>query len=333
MEPSRHCQSLTQRYLDHQANFPFQKMYRDLLEKVIPMETDNVNQLLIFEKEARNSLIKEFEVKARELMKKWTKENSPTQADKLISCMSFDENGRITMDGSIFENNLISIHLGYDYFPSLVRKVEGNLTLGHTKHVPGLEEVTGDLITGWVVFEGQNLRKVGGKVKTIGRILKLPQLQEIGGSLYGDELTDLDLSSLTSVNDLHLFAIKTLDLPQVVKIRGLNLQFADKIKLPKAENIGNLNAPELTQFYVPNLKESGEITADKLTELVMPSITKSGTITLHRCQTLVAPLLNEINGNLDLSISQIKGKFNYDLGQLRKINNTLILNFYRSIIY
>src|SRR3989338_6015773 len=127
------CIKLTEAFNNFKNRYPLEKQYRDLIENGILVDLEGFQ-------EARDTLVHEFTEKAKILLSNWYK--YPRQRELFIENLHFDDNGKFTLNATKLKDRTLEVGDEYDYFPSLIRRIEGSLSLGkNITSAEGLEYI------------------------------------------------------------------------------------------------------------------------------------------------------------------------------------------------
>jgi hypothetical protein len=217
--------------------------------------------------QAREQLVKEYQQKARELLREWYPK---PDVDDFMDKISFEDSGRVVIEGDL---NLR--YRSLDYFPSLIRIVTGALDLrsNNFTQIDYLEEVEGSLSVFKVLdlSSMKSLRKVGGYLDILGTSLTaLDALEKVGRSLNAPNLKTLSsMRSLRKVGKwLAINGTSISSLPSLEEVEGYldvyNLQkplsSMEKLKRIRFSlNLVNtpIDAADFSQVFA-SLKKVGE---------------------------------------------------------------------------
>lgn len=215
----------------------------------------------------RYEIFEQYKTYVRELLADWA------EPKEFIEKVNFSPDGRVEISGNLSLGNMKKINsCDPDFFPALIRAVEGEIVLWSPKfeHVDYLEEAGAIRLLNAGNFKSfARLKKVSGDFKIFQTSIEtLPSLQEVEGEFYARELNSLrSLPKLRKAGRLMLAFSGIESLPNLVSVtHSLNVYKTKVDELPQLVSVG-------LDFYA---RDSGLASASKL-EYVGGSLSIGGT--------------------------------------------------------
>jgi hypothetical protein len=255
----------------------------------------------------RFDLFKQYQERVLHLLSEWS-----GLAD-FENQIEFEQNGRVVIQG-----DLSLTGRDVDYFPALIRKVEGKLTIDKTsiREVDYLEEVGALIISQTPEIKTMNnLVSVNGSLNLAdSKIEVLPKLKWVRTDLYAQGLETLKaLPALKSVGSLNLKAsgIESLPVLNFVKRGDLKISKTSLTAIPRLFFVeGDFIAEDAP--LLENLEELRRIEGSfKLYETAVEDLPKllsvGGSFMVHGKSFQRAPLLGSVFGVVDVQETSLVG--------------------------
>ncbi len=194
--------------------------------------------------DSAHQLLQEFQTDAINLVERWYDREGGSQSIPLKDYLIAESSGRLILDNR--DNVIAPIARTLVYFPALIRKITGNITLKnnqHLQHLDYLEEVDGN-------FNAQSLRE----------LTSMHRLRKINGDVYFRRLAVDNFPSIEFITgNLELVFFENVQFPHLKKVGNDVLCFTAKgLSFPELEEVGGTLSVGENNKYM-RLKKVGGI--------------------------------------------------------------------------
>jgi hypothetical protein len=254
-------------------------------------------------------------------------------SDEIKDQIDFESSGRVVIKGSLFDGfDFASGKKTINHFPSIIRKVEGDLMLvkAEISSLDYLEEVGTLNLALSTVESARRLKRVNHRLRlTECKIRNLSSLEFVGGNLVARSVRELEqMENLRFVGgNLNIQDSSIKKLPELIRVNGIfyAVSAKDFSAAPKLKIVGS-------DFYLPpwisDLSSLETVKGDFLAEHVgglqtAPKLkVVGGDFNVSNSLIISFPELTEIKGDAQLKDAQLLES----LAELREVGGSVFLN-------